>query len=136
MVQAKLSDPLIMMGALQSAEQEENRPLLDAHVSAISGYIDYIVDAACARVLGNSSHISEAVRRRRIEFGTDAQLIERLLGVSLSRQRQQAGRSFADGVAERGGADALAQLVQSAGNMPTPNEIDAPGLWLARLEIQ
>ena len=41
-----------------------------------------------------------------------------------------------DGVIEREGAGKLPALVSAPGNLPTPNEIDAPGLWLARLEIQ
>jgi hypothetical protein len=37
---------------------------------------------------------------------------------------------------EREGAGALPRMLSSAESMPTPNEVDAPGLWLARLEIQ
>jgi hypothetical protein len=30
----------------------------------------------------------------------------------------------------------LAQLFSRDGNLPTPNELDAPGLWLARIDVQ
>jgi uncharacterized protein (DUF2342 family) len=36
---------------------------------------------------------------------------------------------------ERAGADGLAKLFTQPGNLPTPNELDAPGLWLARIEL-
>jgi uncharacterized protein (DUF2342 family) len=63
-------------------------------------------------------------------------MIEQLLGLSLNSTQLQRGRAFVQGVVERSGDTAVSQLVEKADNLPTPNEIDAPGLWLARLEIQ
>ena len=135
-VQSLFSNPMVMMGASRTAEQEALAPVLDAHVAAISGYIDYVVDTVSARLLGGASPIAEAVRRRRVQNGTNAHLVEQLLGISQTRAQQQRGRAFIDGVIEREGAGKLPALVSAPGNLPTPNEIDAPGLWLARLEIQ
>jgi uncharacterized protein (DUF2342 family) len=59
-----------------------------------------------------------------------------LLGLRLTRQQVQRGHSFASGVVERAGAEGLAQLFSRDGNLPTPNELDAPGLWLARIDVQ
>ena len=36
----------------------------------------------------------------------------------------------------RGGQDAVARLWDDPEHLPTPAEIDAPGLWLARLGIE
>ena len=135
-IQSMFSDPMVLMGAVRSSEQAAMAPVLDARVAAISGYIDYAVDAVSSRLLGATSPIAEAVRRRRAEYGTDAQLIERLLGLTTTRAQQQRGRTFINGVVEREGAGALPRMLSSAESMPTPNEVDAPGLWLARLEIQ
>lgn len=133
-IQNMFSDPMVLMGAVRSSEQEALAPFLDARIAAISGYIDFVVDSVSTRLLGTASPIAEAVRRRRVEYGTDAQLIERLLGISTTRVQQQRGRQFINGVVEREGANALTQMLASASNLPTPNEVDAPGLWLARLE--
>lgn len=132
-IQSMFSDPMVLMGAVRSAEQERLAPFLDARVAAVTGYIDMVVDAVSTRILGGSSRIAEAVRRRRVEYGTDAQLIERLLGISLTRSQQQRGRDFITGVVDRRGPEVLRQMVLAPENLPTPNEIDAPGLWLARL---
>ncbi len=134
-IQGVFSDPMVLMGAMRSPEQEAMAPLLDARIAAISGYIDFVVDSVSSRLLGTSSPIAEAARRRRVEYGADGQLIERLLGVSLSRTQQQRGRSFIEGVVERNGASALIPMLEKAENLPTPNEVEAPGLWLARLEV-
>ncbi len=45
------------------------------------------------------------------------------------------GAAFVDGVVERAGAEGLARLWASADNLPTPAEVDAPGLWLARIDL-
>lgn len=135
-VQDIFGSPAAMLGAVRSSEQEHMAPLLDAHVSAIIAYIDFVVDKVCSRVLGSSAHIAEAVRRRRIELHEDTAMIEQLLGLSLNSSQLQRGRAFVQGVVERAGDTAVTQLVEKVGNLPTPNEIDAPGLWLARLETQ
>ena len=134
-IQKIFSDPMILMGAMRTPEQENLAPVLDAAVAAISSYIDFVVDTVGARLLGAQASIAEAVRRRRVEYGTDAVLIERLLGISTTRAQQVRGRSFIHGVVERSDADTLARLLEAPENLPTPNEMDAPGLWLARLEI-
>ena len=134
-IQSLFSDPMVLMGAMRTSEQEEMAPVLNAHVAAITGYIDFVVDTVSARLLGTASPVAEAVRRRRADYGSDAQLIERLLGISTSRSQQVRGRAFIDGVVERSDATALHALLTDPVNLPTPNEIEAPGLWLARLEV-
>lgn len=133
-IQSLFSDPMVLMGAVRTQEQEQLAPQLDAYVAAVSGYIDFVVDSVSSRLLGSSSPIAEAVRRRRAEYGNDAQLIERLLGVSTTRAQQVRGRTFIDGVVERAGVESLRTMLVRAEHLPTPNEVDAPGLWLARLE--
>jgi uncharacterized protein (DUF2342 family) len=39
------------------------------------------------------------------------------------------------GVVERAGEEGLAKLWVSVRNLPTPSEVDAPGLWLERISL-
>lgn len=135
-LQKSLSDPMVLVGALRSGEQDSLVPLLDAQVAAVGAYIDHVVDEVGSRLLGNPHPIAEAVRRRRLDVRGGTDLAERLLGISLSRPVQAAGAKFVRGVIERAGDGALAPMLTSPGNLPTPNEVEAPGLWLARLETQ
>ena len=134
-IQSMFSDPMVLLGAVRSPEQDAIAPVLDARVAAIQGYIDWVVDTVGARVLGSTATIAEAVRRRRLEYGADARLVEGLLGLTLNRTQMQRGRSFVEGVIERDGSDRLARMLSDPALLPTPNEVDAPGLWLARLEV-
>ena len=134
-LQRTLGDPEILLGAVQSPRQLAMQPQLDAAMAAVIGYVDSVVDAVTARLIGgDSQRISEAVRRRRIESSPDDVFVERLLGLHLTRQQVERGRTFVAGVVERGGQSAINQLLDVAGSLPTPAELDAPGLWLARLE--
>ena len=135
-LQRTLGDPEILLGAVRSPKQEALQPQIDAAMAAIIGYVDHVVDTVTTRLIGgDAQRISEAVRRRRIETSPDDVFVERLLGLHLTRQQVERGRAFITGVIERGGTAAINQLLDVPGALPTPAEMDAPGLWLARLEI-
>lgn len=136
MMQKFLTDPTIILGAVRSPEQMRHAPVLDAMIASIIGYIDHSVDAISSLVLGGGAQIAEAVRRRRVESAPHDSFVEQLLGSRLTRQQVERGHGFASGVTERAGHDGLSQMFNKAGNLPTPNELDAPGLWLARIELQ
>ena len=134
-LQSAFGDPAIMLGAVRSPEQEALAPRLDALVAVVIGYVDHVVDQAAARLIPNSSQLAEAVRRRRVEASTEDRFVEQLLGLHLNRQAVQRGRAFVAGVVERAGNEGLERLFASAESLPTPAEVDAPGLWLARLDL-
>jgi putative hydrolase len=134
-LQQLFGDPEVLLGAVRSPEQELLRPRLDALVAVIVGFVDHTVDRAAGQVMASGGRIGEAVRRRRLEAGSDDVFLERLLGLSLTRAQVDRGVAFVGGVIEREGEDGLARLWTSARALPTPAEVDAPGLWLARLEL-
>lgn len=135
-MQKFFTDPSILLGAVRSAEQELLAPELDAYVAAIIGYVDHHVDRVTDSLLGGGSRIAEAVRRRRVEASPEDTFVEQLLGLKLSMLQVERGTQFVNGVVDRAGTGALTGLFARDGNLPTPNELDAPGLWLARLEVQ
>ncbi|MDA2967094.1 MAG: zinc-dependent metalloprotease [Actinomycetota bacterium] len=134
-LQKILGDPELMLGAVRSEEQNRLQPQLDALLGLIIGWSDHMTDAVGSRVLGNPSRIAEAARRRRIESGEETIFVEKLLGLHINRQQVERGRNFVQGVIERMGEDGLTPLYVSAASLPTLSELDAPGLWLARLEF-
>jgi putative hydrolase len=134
-LQQALGDPEVLLGAVTSPAQLELRPRLDALVAVVVGYTDWIVDAVSVRVVGGSAlRIAEAVRRRRVETSAADSFVERLLGIRLGEDQVARGKGFVQGVVDRAGDQGLRPLLERADAIPTPNEVDAPGLWLARLE--
>ena len=135
-MQQLFSDPAVLLGAVQSPEQLAQQPRLDAAVAAVVGYVDYLVDSVAVRVIGGDAlRIAEAVRRRRVEVSPDDMFVERLLGLQLTNDQVQRGKQFAGGVVDRIGEAGLTSLFARPDALPTPAEIDAPGLWIARLEL-
>jgi putative hydrolase len=132
-LQKVLGDPEVLLGAMQSPAQRQLLPRLDALVATIIGYIDQSVDTAARGLVGAGPQIAEAVRRRRVETDQSDVFVERLLGLTLSRTAVERGHAFVAGVLERGGD--LSRLWATARELPTPAELDAPGLWLARIEL-
>jgi putative hydrolase len=135
-MQQVLSDPAVLLGAVQSPEQRELQPSLDAAAAAVVGYVDYMVDGVSVRVIGGDAlRIAEAVRRRRVDHSSEDVYTERLLGLRLTHSQVQRGKNFVAGVVDRVGEARLSVLLARPQALPTPAEIDAPGLWVARLEL-
>lgn len=134
-MQRLFNDPAVLLGAVVSEEQRRLQPELDALVAVVVGYTDWIVDAVAVRLVGgNALRIAEAVRRRRMEStGTDS-FVEQLLGIRLGAEQVARGKAFTQGVVDRAGDLGMLPLLERADALPTPAELDAPGLWLARLE--
>jgi len=130
-----LSDPEVLLGAIRSPAQHALLPELAGFLAVLVGYVDHVMDGAAARLLGASSQLTEALRRRRVEAGDGGRLVEKLFGLELSDASIERGRAFISGVVERSGEPALARLWDDAGTWPTPAEVDAPGLWLARIDL-
>ncbi|CAB4836214.1 unannotated protein [freshwater metagenome] len=98
--------------------------------------MDYLVDSVAIRVIGGDAlRIAEAVRRRRVEASPDDLFVQRLLGLRLTQDQVQCGKSFTAGAADRVGEQRLCELYAKPSPLPTPAEFDAPGLWIARLEL-
>ncbi len=58
-----------------------------------------------------------------------------MLGLELDRRHYDEGAAFCRGVVERAGIDGLNRLWEGAHMVPTRPELEAPGLWLARIDL-
>lgn len=133
-LQSTIGNPDVVLGAVQSPDQRALLPHIEALICAIVGYVDHVMDSIGARLIPSYSMLTEALRRRRVETDASDRFVERILGFNLTQEQYDRGARFVDGIAQRAGADGVARLWEAPRTLPTPNEIDAPGLWLARLE--
>ena len=134
-VQRLFTDPEVLLGAAPSPAQDEVRPRLDTLVAALVGWVDHIMDRVGGGLVGSYTQVTEAVRRRRVETSQADRFVERLFGLNLTQARCDLGAAFVDGVVERAGDDGLGRLWSRPEHLPTPAELEAPGLWLARIDI-
>jgi uncharacterized protein (DUF2342 family) len=87
------------------------------------------------RIIGSFGPLTEALHRRRLEESPGAHVLGQLFGIELDAAGYERGQAFVRGVLERAGDDGLNRLWHSAHELPTPAELDAPGLWLARIDL-
>lgn len=134
-LQQALGDPSNLLGAIQSDEQRSLLPRLEAIVAMVVGVVDHVMDAVGSSLIASYGMLTEALRRRRVEASQADRFVERLLGLELGQATYERGSSFVNGVIERAGEEGLARLWEGERMLPSPPEVDAPGLWLARIEL-
>jgi putative hydrolase len=130
-----IADPDVLLGALQSPAQKGLLAAIETLTVVLEGFVDHVMDTVGRSLIGSYGMLSEAVRRRRVEASDGDRFVERLLGLQLGQAQYDRGAAFVRGVVERAGEEGLSRLWATARELPTPAEIDAPGLWLARIEL-
>ncbi len=134
-LQSTFSDPSTLLGEMQTDEQRRLQVPLRALLVAIAGYADHMMDTVGRRLIGSYPQLTEALHRRRLEEHGGDKILGQLFGVTLDAGDYERGHTFVTGVVERAGEDALGRLWRSEQELPTPAELDAPGLWLARIDL-
>jgi putative hydrolase len=134
-LQAAFGDPASLLEEMQNDAQRRIQVPLRALLAAVVGYVDHVMDTVGRRLISSYGPLTEALRRYRLEENGGARVLGQLFGVSLDAASYEQGQDFVRGILERAGEDGLARLWRSARELPTPAELAAPGLWLARIEF-
>ncbi len=128
-------DPEALLGELLTPESRRSSDQLTAVAVVVDAYADHIADRVGEQLVGAHRQLAEAWYRRRIERGKGEEAAGALFGLDLDQAEVDRGRAFVRGVIERGGDEGLAKLWTSPSHLPTPSEVDAPGLWLERISL-
>jgi putative hydrolase len=131
-----LEDPDALLSALRSPAQDLLVPPLDALLAAVLGYVDHMVERICIGLIPSHPRIRACMRDRLERTAPADRFMERLLGLEVTSAMVDRGRRFVDGVAERAPGVGLERLWADDLDLPTAAEIDAPGLWLARIGVE
>jgi putative hydrolase len=134
-LQGMFGDPEAMLGDLLTPDTRRTSDHLTALAVVVDGYADHIASVVGTKMVGSHTQLAEAWYRRRIERGKGEEAAGALFGLDLDQAQVDRGRSFVAGVLERAGDEGLARLWTDVRNLPTPSEVDAPGLWLERISL-
>ena len=133
--ESAFGDPRALLGSMETDEQRAIKPQLEAITVVIEGYVDFLLDSVGAGLIGSYGPLSEALRRRRVEANQGDRFVEQMFGLELTQKQYDRGERFVRGVVERAGDDGLIRLWSDARHLPTPAEVDAPGLWWERVNL-
>ena len=133
-LQSLLGDPETLLADPSPARRRAGQEL-EAVTAALLGYVEHLLDLASTRLLGGRTALAEAWRRRQHERETTDRAAELLFGLDLGPSQVDRGVAFVRGVLDRSGEEGLGMLWSSERTLPTPAEVDAPGLWLERLRL-
>ena len=130
-----LSDPDVVLSLMRSPAHDLLVPQLDALVAAVLGFVDHTVTGISDGLILSAPTIRERFRQRWVDVAPADRFMERLLGLEIDGDTLDRGEAFVSGIAERAGDEGLARLWADDLDMPTAAEVDAPGLWLARIGL-
>ena len=132
---AKMSDGNAMLDSMRTKAHDLLIPQLDALVAAVLGFVENATMAACAKLMTGHPAIRDALRARRVHASDPENFMEKLLGLNIDDATLERGESFIAGIIERAGDAGLERLWADELDLPTPAEVNAPGLWLARIGL-
>lgn len=131
-----LNNPNALFDLMRSATHDLLVPQLDALVATVTGFVDHTVARVCGTLVPHHDIIRRRMRMRTTDVVEADQFMERLLGINITESTLDRGVAFIDGVIERAGDNGLSRLWADELDLPTAAEVDAPGLWLARIGIE
>jgi putative hydrolase len=134
-IEEALGDPEALLADLISPEQRNISSTLTAQTTALGAYVDHVTSSVAETLTSSPAALREAWYRYRIEEGKGEMAFAGLFGLDVGQDEVDRGRTFVSGVIERAGEDALTRLWTDEVDLPTPAEVDAPGLWLARIGL-
>ncbi|MBI3747100.1 MAG: zinc-dependent metalloprotease [Chloroflexi bacterium] len=121
------------MERLMSPEQRTLFRETQAVMSLLEGFSDYVMDEVGRGLVPGLETISARFHDRRTQRTAFERAILRLTGMDLKMEQYRRGEAFVRAIAEARGRTALDRVWASPSTLPTPEEIEAPARWIARV---
>jgi coenzyme F420 biosynthesis associated uncharacterized protein len=121
------------MESLMTEEQRRGFREIQAVMSVLEGFADYVMDRVGAELVPGVELISARFHERRRQRTAFERAMMRLIGMDLKMEQYRKGEAFVAAIAAARGAEALRTLWRGPETMPSPDEIDEPSRWLARV---
>ncbi len=125
---------LSLMHAVLSRTQIQLVNQIQALMSVIEGYSDFVMDRVGKEMLATYAHMKrEFELRRRRKTGREI-LFERVTGLGMKMEQYVLGERFVEHVATEKGIDFVNRVWRSPSDVPTLDELVRPTRWITRQE--
>jgi coenzyme F420 biosynthesis associated uncharacterized protein len=122
------------MELVMSPEQRQSFDRMQAAMSVIEGYSDFVMHNVGKNLVPHYEHLKDRMARSRAHRPPFETAIFRLTGMDVKLEQYRLGERFADAVASRQGMAGLNRVWEGPENLPTLEEVRDPGLWMTRME--
>jgi coenzyme F420 biosynthesis associated uncharacterized protein len=122
------------MELVMSPEQRRNFDGMQAAMSVIEGYSDFVMHNVGKGLVPHYEHLKERMARSRAHRPPFETAVFRLTGMDVKLEQYRLGERFADAVARRQGMEGLNRVWDGPESLPTLAEVRDPGLWMSRME--
>lgn len=122
--------------AFPIAPTERHRRALErlrAWTAVLEGYAAHAAAEVAAEMLPDAGRMDEAMARRATTPTEGRQMLASVLGISVDRELQAAGRTFCAAVVKLKGLPDLNKLWDAPDNVPTLAEVKDPFQWMERV---
>ncbi len=122
-----------LAGALAGPGRRELLDRMQCVMAVIEGHAEHVMDVVGEAALPSLAELRQALDRRRRERSPLLAILERLIGLDAKLRQYETGKAFCDGVVAQAGPVALHRVFESAGQLPTLDELSDPGAWIERV---
>ncbi|MBA3794738.1 MAG: zinc-dependent metalloprotease [Rubrobacter sp.] len=122
------------MELVMSPEQRVSFDRMQAAMSVIEGYSDFVMHNVGKGLVPHYEHLKERMSRSRAHRPPFETAVFRITGLDVKLEQYRLGERFADAVARRQGMEGLNRVWEGPENLPDLAEVRDPGLWMSRMD--
>ena len=121
------------MELVMSPEQRVSFDRMQAAMSVIEGYSDFVMHNVGKGLVPHYEHLKERMSKSRAHRPPLETAVFRITGLDVKLEQYRLGERFADAVARRQGMGGLNRVWAAPENLPSLAEVRDPGLWMSRM---
>jgi len=118
---------------LISVEANEALGRIQAFMSVVEGYSDYVMHELSREIIPHSEEINQIFDRSERSKKLAERLLEKFIGLDIKLRQYRLGRDFISAVADYGGMELVNRVWAGPESMPSLREISEPMLWVKRM---
>ncbi|MGH3146735.1 MAG: zinc-dependent metalloprotease [Rubrobacter sp.] len=118
---------------MMSPSQRESFDRMQATMSVIEGYSDYVMHNVGSGLVPHYDHLRKRMARSRAHRPPFETAVFRLTGLDVKLEQYRLGEEFAEAVVRRQGMEGLNRVWERPENLPSLEEVRDPGIWMSRL---
>jgi coenzyme F420 biosynthesis associated uncharacterized protein len=119
---------------MMSPPQREAFDRMQATMSLIEGYSDYVMHYVGRGLVPQYEHLKARMARSRAHRPPLETAVFRITGLDVKLEQYRLGEQFASAVVRREGMESLNRVWERPENLPALEEIRDPGIWMTRME--